>query len=158
MKKPRIYLDTSVIGGVFDREFEGPTRGFFGRLLGEKAVVVISDVTMQELTEAPARVWLRLRGVIESIPAGQREMVEATEEMTELAEKYIRAGAVGEAYRRDALHIAVASAARVDVLVSWNFKHIVNLAKIKLYNSVNLAQGYPLLEIRSPREVFDEET
>ncbi|MBA5941756.1 MAG: hypothetical protein H0M93_00225, partial [Methanophagales archaeon] len=53
----------------------------------------------------------------------------------------------------DAQHIAIATVSRVDILVSWNFRHIVNLTKIRLYNSVNLKYGYPLLEIRSPREV-----
>ncbi len=53
-------------------------------------------------------------------------------------------------------HIAVATLGRVDVVVSWNFKHIVNLNRIRLYNSVNLKLGYPMIEIRSPREVLDE--
>jgi hypothetical protein len=59
--------------------------------------------------------------------------------------------------RADALHIALATVARVDVLVSWNFKHIVNLARIHAYNAVNLKRGYPLLEIRTPREIVEDE-
>jgi hypothetical protein len=59
--------------------------------------------------------------------------------------------------RADAQHIAMASVARVDVLVSWNFKHIVNLQRIRGYNSVNLRQGYPMIEIRTPREVMSDE-
>ena len=57
----------------------------------------------------------------------------------------------------DAQHIAMATIARVDVLVSWTFKHIVNLERIHGYNSVNLRRGYPLLEIRFPREVLRNE-
>lgn len=57
----------------------------------------------------------------------------------------------------DAQHIAIATVARVDVLVSWNFKHIVNLQRIRGYNSVNLRKGYPLLEIRTPRELLTDE-
>lgn len=64
---------------------------------------------------------------------------------------------IGPGKRIDAQHIAVATISRVDVLVSWNFSHIVNLARIRGYNSVNLRQGYPILEIRSPREVFSDE-
>lgn len=60
-------------------------------------------------------------------------------------------------YLLDAQHIAIATINRVDVLVSWNFKHIVNLRRIHLYNSINLKYGYPLIEIRSPREVINEE-
>jgi predicted nucleic acid-binding protein len=59
--------------------------------------------------------------------------------------------------RADALHIALATAARVDVLVSWNFKHIVNLRRIHAFNAVNLKHGYPVLEIRNPREVIGDE-
>jgi len=53
-------------------------------------------------------------------------------------------------------HFAIVTINRVDVLVSWNFRHIVDLSRIRLYNSVNLKYGYPLLEIRSPREVLYE--
>ena len=51
------------------------------------------------------------------------------------------------------MHIALATLARVDALVSWNFKHIVNLHRIRGFNGVNLMRGYGTLEIRSPREV-----
>jgi hypothetical protein len=71
-----------------------------------------------------------------------------------LAERYIQAEVIGRASRLDAQHIATATVHRADVLVSWNFKHVVNLDRIQGYNSVNLRQGYPLLEIRSPLEVL----
>ena len=74
-----------------------------------------------------------------------------------LAAPYIQDGAVGRNERADALHIALATAARVDVLVSWNFKHIVNLRRIHALNAVSLKQGYPVLEIRNPREVIGDE-
>ena len=79
------------------------------------------------------------------------------EEMVKLAEKYMEQKIVSEKYYSDALHIAVATVIGVDVLVSWNFKHIVNLDKIKLFNSVNLREGYSILEIRTPREVVTNE-
>ena len=79
------------------------------------------------------------------------------DEMLKLAEKYMEQKIVSENYYADALHIAVATVIGVDVLVSWNFKHIVNLDKIKLFNSVNLREGYSILEIRSPREVIENE-
>lgn len=63
---------------------------------------------------------------------------------------------VTEKYLVDAQHIAIGTIQRVDVLVSWNFKHVVNINRIRLYNSVNLKYGYPLLEIRSPQEVLYE--
>jgi len=76
------------------------------------------------------------------------------EEARKLAEYYIKEGIVSEKYLVDAQHIAIATVYKVDVLVSWNFKHIVNLQKIKQYNAINLKYGYTLLEIRSPREVI----
>jgi hypothetical protein len=64
---------------------------------------------------------------------------------------------VSKNYYSDALHIAVATVIGVDVLVSWNFKHIVNLNKIKLFNAANLEEGYSTLEIRTPLEVVGNE-
>jgi hypothetical protein len=83
----------------------------------------------------------------------QAELIAVSAKTEELADAYVREGAISAAMRADALHIALATVARVDVLVSWNFKHIVNLNRIHAYNAVNLKRGYPLLEIRTPREV-----
>ena len=85
------------------------------------------------------------------------EKVFLGEEAVSLAEAYIKEGVVGEANRVDAQHIAIATIQRVDVLVSWNFQHIVNWSRIRAFNSVNLKLGYPQLEIRSPQEVYYEE-
>jgi len=79
------------------------------------------------------------------------------ERARELAYPYIEEEAVTERFLVDAQHIAIATVNRVNALVSWNFKHIVNLKRVRLYNSVNLRYGYYLLEIRSPVEVLDEE-
>jgi len=111
--------------------------------------------------------WLRGRGVsrpfptprehLERIPESLIEVLSLDAEAEALAAEYIRDGAVGKSQRADALHIAIATTARVDVLVSWNFKHIVNLRRIHAFNAVNLKQGYPVLEIRNPREVIGDE-
>lgn len=71
-----------------------------------------------------------------------------------LAEAYLSHGIVSPGSRSDALHVALATIGRVDVLVSWNFRHIVNLGRIRLFNAVNLEQGYGLIEIRTPKEVL----
>jgi hypothetical protein len=62
--------------------------------------------------------------------------------------------AVPNKFYEDALHIAIATINQVNVLASWNFKHIVNLDRIRMYNSVNLKNGLPMLEIRTPREIL----
>ncbi len=103
--------------------------------------------------------WLCLRNRFrrESVPEEHIEALWLNVEAMELAEAYVFEGVIGERMRADAQHIAIATVARVDVLVSWNFKHIVNLYRIHGYNSVNLRMGYPTLEIRTPREVLPDE-
>ena len=148
--KRRIYTDTSVIGGCLDEEFQAPSRDLFSRFESGKDVLVLSELTLKELQRAPEEV----RDVLRKVREEHVEEVEFTEGARELAEQYITAGVIGAAKRVDAQHIATATVHRVDVLVSWNFKHIVNLERIRGYNSVNLRNGYPLLEIRTPQEVL----
>jgi hypothetical protein len=112
--------------------------------------VVLSDLTFLEVQDAP----LKVRRVLDRVPMRYRESVELTEEAVALADHYIAARVLGRAKRVDAQHIAIATLARVDVLVSWNFRHIVNLARIYGYNAVNRRLRYPQLEIRTPWEVI----
>ncbi len=151
--RPRIYADTSVIGGCLDGEFREPSSRLLELFRVGKAVLVLSDLTVIELDEAPPRV----RAVVDQVPESHREYLELTEEAAELAGRYLSAGVLEPSKLVDAQHIAIATVARVDVLVSWNFRHIVNLARIHGYNSVNLRYGYPALEIRSPQEVIPYE-
>ena len=131
-------------------EFKDASRQLLNMFKMGEAIIVLSDLTLLELQEAPADV----RAVLEEIPAMHREYVELTAEATILAQHYIDAGVIGAAKRVDAQHIAIATISRVEVLVSWNFRHIVNLQRIRGYNSVNLRHGYPFLEIRTPQEVI----
>jgi len=139
--KLRIYTDTSVLGGCEDEEFV------------EHSVRLLSSLTIQELAAAPAAVRRRLA----SVPEAHIETRQLDTDARELAEAYIDAGVLTGTMRADAQHIAIATVARIDVLVSWNFRHIVNLQRIHAYNSVNLRQGYPMIEIRTPREVLSDE-
>jgi len=148
--KQRIYTDTSALGGCLDEEFKDASLRLLNIFKAGEAVIVVSDLTLLELENAPTEVL----GVVEEIPEEHREYVELTEEAEELARHYITAGVIGKAKRVDAQHIAIATVSRVDVLVSWNFRDIVNLQRIHGYNSVNLRHGYPALEVRTPREVI----
>ncbi len=136
-------------------EFEDASRQLLDMFKTGVAILVLSDLTLLELQGAPASV----QAVLEEVPEAHREYVELTEEASELAQRYIDAGVIGAAKRVDAQHIAIATISRVEVLVSWNFRHIVNLQRIRGYNAVNLRDGYPLLEIRTPQEVirYEEE-
>jgi hypothetical protein len=116
-------------------------------------VLVLSTLTIQELALAPEAVRARLM----EVPEAHIETLQLDAEAMDLAEAYISERVIGEKFRTDAQHIAIATVARVDVLVSWNFKHIVNLQRIHGFNSVNLRRGYPMLEIRAPREVLRDE-
>ncbi len=151
--KIRIYTDTSVLGGCEDAEFaEHSVRLMEGFMTGER-LLVLSTLTVQELAAAPDEVRRRLS----SVPEAHIETLQLDAEAGELAEAYVAAGVLTARMRADAQHIAIATVGRVDVLVSWNFKHIVNLQRIHGYNSVNLRKGYPMIEIRTPREVLSDE-
>ena len=146
--RQRIYIDTSVIGGYYDVEFEAATQQLFKRIAGKEFEVYFSEVNETELANAPQRV----KEVINLIPADCFYNIEMTDEVKTLALSYIKAKALGKASRNDAYHIALASVNRIDCLISWNFKHIVNYDKIKMFNAVNMHFGYPLIDIRSPLE------
>ena len=113
-------------------------------------IAVISDLTQKELEGAPVEV----KKIYESLPSETVKCVSLTGEAEKLAEYYLGERVVGPKHLADAQHIAIAAVARVDILASWNFKHIVNLERIHAFNAVNLKMGYPILEIRSPREVL----
>jgi len=151
--KARIYTDTSVLGGCEDEEFREPSRRLLEAFQHGDLTLVLSELTVRELETAPKEV----RMVLGRVPVAHVEGLALSREAEELAAAYIEEGAIGPSMRADALHIALATVARVDVLVSWNFKHIVNLKRIHAYNAVNLKRGYPLLEIRTPREVPGDE-
>ena len=95
---------------------------------------------------------------LNKIPDDYIEVVISDAESRDLANLYLDEKAVSSKYYEDALHIAIATINRVNVLASWNFKHIVNLERIRLYNAVNLKNGYSNLEIRTPGEIlkFDD--
>jgi predicted nucleic acid-binding protein len=149
----RIYVDTSVIGGCLDPEFAGASRRLFDALEAGKHVLVLSSVTIGELELAPEAV----RAVIDRVPAGHVERLRLTPEGERLAELYLAAGVIPKRMTADAQHIAAATLAEVDVLVSWNFKHVVNLRRIMGFNAVNLGMGLQPLEIRTPLEVVGDE-
>jgi predicted nucleic acid-binding protein len=149
----RYYLDTSVFGGYYDTEFEEITKKLFDQILKDGIKIIYSELTKNELINAPQKV----KDFIKSLPDIIIEYEEITDESLILADRYIAEKVVGKTSREDCIHIALATLFRADVLVSWNFKHIVNLAKIRGYNAVNLKTGYPSIEIRSPQELIQYE-
>jgi hypothetical protein len=145
----RFYKDTSVIGGVFDTEFEEHSVILMEKVKLGQIKAVVSDVTENEIMKARKEI----RDFYTSLPKSSIEFVDITKDAVLLADNYIKEKVVGKTSRNDCLHIGIATASRVDILVSWNFKHIVNIYRIRGYNSVNLKLGFPTLEIRSPKEI-----
>ena len=151
--KTKYYIDTSVFGGIYDVEFEEFSKKLFQKILDEGIIILFSGLTENELRNAPEKV----KEYIKNLTKENIEFLEITKESYELANKYIEEKVVGETSYDDCVHIALATINRADVLISWNFKHIVNLKRIHGYNSVNMKNGYPILEIRSPKEIIDYE-
>ena len=149
----RIYTDTSVIGGCEDEEFRVHSRRLMDAFIRGDLRLVLSELTLRELVPAP----LAVRKVLASVPAGHIEVVRLTPAAADLARRYLAEGILKANMLADAQHIAMATIANVDALVSWNFKHVVNLARIHGYHGVNAKLGYPMIEIRSPREVLTDE-
>ncbi|RYE24358.1 MAG: PIN domain protein [Sphingobacteriaceae bacterium] len=151
--KMRIYIDTSIVVGYFDEEFQETTRKLFQSLQNGKVIFVVSDSLFLELLKAPQN----FKNLLQNYNQDSFEHITLTQEANELAETYIQEKVVGRTSLEDCRHIAMATVFKVDVLASWNFKHIVNLDKIKSYNSVNLRLGYAMIEIRSPKDIVNYE-
>ena len=148
MKRLRVYVDTSVFGGCFDPEFAEWSNALMDDFRSGQFALVLSDVIAGEVAMAPEpvqQVLSELLNLADSLPV--------TEEALELLRAYESHHILGRRFRNDMLHVAIATVAEVDVVVSWNFRHIVRLDKIRLFNGVNLELGYKPLTICSPREV-----
>jgi len=152
MRRLKIYIDTSVIGGYFDPEFENESKALFKKFQDKEFYIVISDLTQSELTRAPKNV----KDLINNLDL-HPEIVSISPEVITLAQEYINENVVGQTSMDDCLHISLATINKIDILVSWNFKHIVNIRRIRGYNAINILNGYPTLEIRSPKDIIDYE-
>ncbi len=149
MKITRIYVDTSVIGGCCDYEFKEWSEGLLSDFGLGVFSLVLSSLTDAEIRDAPDEV----KKVYEMFRNCEHEFLELDAESIELAEIYIDRGILSSNYRDDARHIAMATVADIDILVSWNFRHIVHYDKIRQFNAVNLEKGYKAISIYSPMEV-----
>ena len=147
----RVYIDTSVVGEQFDEEFSTDTIPFFEAVKNGKIIIILSDLLEAELLRAPQHV----KDFLPTLPAQQIENIRLTQDAAYLADQYILGKVVGQTSRADCQHIAMATLLKADVLVSWNFKHIVNLDKIRGYNGINYQLGHNMIEIRTPKEIIN---
>lgn len=151
--KQRLYIDTSVFGGFFDEEFSEFTKPLFKRFQNGDFKLLFSSITQEELSFAPENV----KSLVKSIKTEITEFIDASDAAVDLATQHITEKVVGQTSFDDSLHIALATINRADFLLSWNFKHIVNIQRIQGYNSINIKNGYKQLEIRSPRDFMTYE-
>lgn len=148
-KLVRAYADTSVFGGVYDEEFERPSIAFFQEVREGRRTLVVSDIIRREIATAPFAVQLLLDEML-----SYAEVAPVTAEALHLRDTYLSRGILTPKWLDDALHVALATVSSCNVIVSWNFKHIVHSQKIPLFNAVNVLEGYDAISIYSPREVI----
>ncbi len=148
----RIYADTSVFGGVFDEEFKGASKAFFGAIKKARFLLVTSELVRQEIQAGPKSVQKLFFDILPIV-----DIAEITGEALKLQQAYTDAGILSEKYSTDALHVALATVSQASLIVSWNFRHIVNFQKIPMYNAVNTLHGYSEIAIYSPLEVIEYE-
>ena len=135
---------------INDPEFELWTKILFDKIAQGEYTVIYSKLIDIELIYAPERVKKLATGLSRE----RLEFVDISDEAVELAESYLKENVVGKTSRTDCIHIALATLNHADILVSWNFKHIVNINRIRGYNAVNYKLGNKILEIRTPREIL----
>jgi len=152
-RKERYYIDTSVIGGCLDKEFERASTRLLDLFVNGEKTALVSDITIAEISRAPVDV----QKVLEEIPSEHIEEVFLDEESNDLSASYIKEKVITARFLADSQHIAIATVVNADVIISWNFKHIVNIERIRGFNSVNIKLGYGTMEIRSPWEVVGHE-
>jgi predicted nucleic acid-binding protein len=148
----RVYIDTSVFGGVFDNVFEKASQDFFDQIKNGQFTLVTSAVVQEEIVPAPQGV----KDFFDTL-LPYAEIVDITEEALKLRQAYLDAKIVSAKYSNDALHVALATVSDCPIIVSWNFKHIVHYQKIPLYNAVNILHDYNQISIYSPLEVIKYE-
>jgi predicted nucleic acid-binding protein len=153
----RLYLDTSVIGVLFDEEMPERiriTRELLNLIMEGKHVGVISDIVLEEIDLSPKELRQKLVNEIQKVPF---QVIAEDENSADLLEIYEQENVIRKGARLDLRHLSVATVYGVDAVVSWNFRDIVNIRTRRAVHSVNLRLGYPLIEIVSPEEVIEYE-
>jgi len=154
MHKLRLYLDTSVIGAIYDSEDNHRvtvTNEVLAQIRKQHEFQgFVSNILIEEVERAPEDIRAGLKDLVKT---GNFEILYENDECAVLAGEYIRRGILSKRYRDDARHIAVAVVHDIDTIVTWNCRHMANLSKKRLVNGVNLIMGYRQIDIVTPLEV-----
>ena len=150
MKTPTLYLDTSAIGGYFDVEWMADTRELWKQRGSGHWRFLASGLVAQEIAGAPENV----RQLFADTFDPSSDLLPFTAEAETLAQAYLAAGVVSPKFADDARHVGLCTVHHVDHLVSWNFRHLVNVRREAGFNAVNLLQGYSPVSIVNPKELI----
>ena len=156
MKKLKIYLDTSVISHLQADDVPEKmaiTNDLWKQIQTGRYKTCISEMVLQELSNCYEH---KRQYLLEKVADIDFDFYEISDEVKEMAQKYIQAGAFTDKHLEDAIHVACASVNTCNAVVSWNFKHIVKLTAMLLVNGVNRQEGYMELEIISPEVIVEE--
>jgi hypothetical protein len=152
MPKLRVYVETSVWSFAFADDapdYRADTLAFFDRC---RSGAYVSDGVLEELSRADEPLRSELTRLVGNI---QPALVETSPEARQLADVFVREGVVPASKPEDARHVAVAFTEELDVLVSWNFRHIANVRRSEKFNAVAVISGFHRpLRIVSPAEVL----
>lgn len=144
--KLRVYLDATMIRRSRDPQGAGPLHGLIRQAVRGDVALVVSDLTVDELRDAPADA----HEVMDASILPYAERVPLTTEVRQLAGRYVESGVVNPSRRAEARHVAAATVAGADVVGSWN-RRIVNWHRISRYNEVNRLMGYGPIDACDPR-------
>ena len=152
-RQKRIYVDSSVISGMFDsNDHPKKAQPFWDAVFGGKIRVVLSSVLDEELEPAPQHV----RDFYRSIPASQIDRIVSSPLSNTLAGRYIKAGVLTLNHLTDCKHVALAAIVGVDALVSWNTRHIVNQNRIRRFNDISIGFGCDEIKILTPNSLVQQ--
>jgi len=157
LRKLRVYLDTSVISHLDQQdspEYMQITKKFWEELKQGKYNVYISSTVITELNKCKEPKRSRLLEYMSQI---ELTRVEINRQVLELAQRYVNEYIIPSRFFDDAVHIAVASINECDILVSWNFKHIVRYKTIQGVNAINKLMGYREIQLVSPLMMLEVE-
>ena len=152
----RIYLETSVISAYHFGKGDvlKATRKFFNTCIKKGYELYSSDISLREIDQASRSTQEKLHSLIEDFMV---RIYTLTDEADRLAEEYVRRDVIPAKARADAEHIAVCSVNAIEVLVSWNLRHIVNLRTKMMVKTINTEIGYITPNIIRPDEVLDDD-
>jgi len=112
--------------------------------------VYISEITIEEINLiANKKLKFNFLKLIKSL-----KILKISSEIKMLAEAYLEANIIPREYINDALQIATASVNKLDLLLSWNFRHMVNKRVETKVNAINVLYNFPKIDIAAPGELL----